>query len=72
MAKVPKQPEIILEHTTDAELEGNVIDGMDALLGDDISASDYVAGEEWPGVPKFELPEPYRREGQVERVTDDE
>lgn len=70
MAKAP--PSIILEHTTDEELKGNVIDGMSALLGDDILSSDYIGGvEEWPGVGNFELPEPYRRAGQVPRVTDE-
>lgn len=73
MAKVPKQPRVILEHSTPAELEENVIDGMGSLMGDDILSSDYVGGvEEWPGVNPIDLPEPYKRPGQVPRVTEED
>jgi hypothetical protein len=34
-------PKIVLEHSTKEEIEGNLVDGMSALLGDDILSSDY-------------------------------
>lgn len=54
-------PTLVYEHTTDDEIEGDVIDGMDEMLGDDILSSDFdPTAEDWPGVPEIDLPQPYR------------
>ena len=67
MAKLPQK---IYEHSTSEELDGNVIDGMHDMLGEDILSSDYVEGSEWPGVNLDALPEAYKRPGQQDRVED--
>lgn len=49
-------PRIVYEHSADEEIEGDVIDGMEAMMGDDITGSDYEVGTEWPGVPNVPHP----------------
>lgn len=50
-------PKIVLEHSTQEEIEGQLIDGMSELLGDDILSSDFdPTTENWPGVNEIELP----------------
>ena len=50
-------PKIVLEHSTQEEIEGNLVDGMSELLGDDILSSDFdPTTEDWPGVNKIDLP----------------
>ena len=54
-------PTVIYENTTEAEVSGNVVDGMAELIEDDITWSDYnAATEPWPGVPNIPLPKAYR------------
>ena len=56
MAKEPVK--IIYEHSTEADLEGNVYDGMWDMLGDDVLSSDWgrFPGDTWPGVQIVPLP----------------
>lgn len=49
-------PKVIYEHTTDEEIDGVIVDGMEAMMGDDLTGSDYEVGSEWPGVPNVTLP----------------
>ena len=38
-----------------------IVDGMEEMLGDDLCASDYdPTKEQWPGVPKVNLPPDWR------------
>jgi hypothetical protein len=66
MAKTAETPSRVFEHTTAEQLEGNVVDGMSGLLGDDILSSDYDwRFGEWPGVNQTGLPEAYRNAGNT-------
>lgn len=67
-------PKIVLEHSTKEEIEGNLVDGMSALLGDDILSSDYdPTFGEWPGVNEITLPPDldYATRAPVEQVGED-
>ena len=67
---------IIDEHSTEADLEGNVYDGMWDMLGDDVLSSDWgrTPGETWPGVDLSALPpewEQYMRAPDASDPDDD-
>ena len=51
-----KEPITIFEHTKPEEISGSIIDGMEECMDDDVTGSDYVCGDDWPGVPEIPLP----------------
>lgn len=52
---------MVLEHSTPEQVDGLTLDGMEYLLGDDITGSEYEAHQDWPGVPNVTLPEIYKK-----------